>query len=676
MASLAATTPQLAPGAIDEIIVTAQRRQQAKLDHAGNIERLGRLEIRETAHQHISELLNRVAGVWVVRGGGQENLTAIRSPVLAGAGSCAGFLLMEDGIPVRPSGFCNVNQFLELNGGQADAVEVIRGPGNALFGSNALHGIVNVLMPYPGMQRPELSVEWGANRFRRVAAALPFDTASSWLGMLTFTDDGGFREDSGYRQSKVHFKRQGRFAGGEFTAAFSATRLDQETAGFIYGEDAYLDPALRLTNPDPDAFRDARSERLYGHWRRSLGELELDVRPYLRHSRMSFLHHFRPGLPLEKNGQTSAGVLGTVSMSKGRSRWVTGLDAEWSDVFLKQTQFEPARGSTRVRETFPVGRHYDYEVGSVSLAAFVQADFEPAERWSLGAGLRAEVIRYDYDNLMLDGSTREDGSECGFGGCIYSRPADRSDSFTNLAPKLSATYSLNDQTRLYAALSRGFRAPQMTELYRLQSGQQVSDLDSEYLDHFELGLRSRKTSWSGDFVVYAMRKRDSVFRDASGFNVSGGRTRHHGLEVSLDWRLATDWQLSLDASLARHRYDFTFTPARGEQFIKGRDVDTAPRRLGSFDIQYAPGSRWRFNLQWIHTGRYFLDAENRFVYPGHTLANLRAGVELGERYSLRFRLNNLGDRLVADRADYAQGQYRYFPARGRELFIEIRYTPL
>ena len=34
----------------------------------------------------------KTAGVWLSRGSGQEHLTAIRSPVLAGAGSCGDFI--------------------------------------------------------------------------------------------------------------------------------------------------------------------------------------------------------------------------------------------------------------------------------------------------------------------------------------------------------------------------------------------------------------------------------------------------------------------------------------------------------------------------------------------------------------------------------------------------------
>ena len=133
--------------------------------------------------------------------------------------------------------------------------------------------------------------------------------------------------------------------------------------------------------------------------------------------------------------------------------------------------------------------------------------------------------------------------------------------------------------------------------------------------------------------------------------------------------------LSLAATDARHQYDFNAVALRGETFVSGRDVDTAPRWLGSFELQYAPTQRIDFALQLASIGKYYLDAENEFEYPGHTIANLRAGTRVTQNIDVVFRLNNITDRLIADRADYAFGNYRYFPGRGREFFAEIRYTP-
>jgi iron complex outermembrane receptor protein len=638
---------------IEELVVTSQRREQPRLLHAGNIARLDTETLAAVQHHHMHELLTRVSGVWLSRGSGQEHLTAIRSPVLTGAGSCGAYLFLEDGIPIRPAGFCNVNSLFEANTEQARSIEVIRGPGNALYGSNALHGIVNVLMPMPATDRsPHVALEVGANDFFRARAEVPFGAGSPWLATAVYdVTDGGL------------------------TLALTATDLDQQTAGFIQGEDAYKDPAVNRSNPNPEAFRKASAQRLYGIWQSARGSYDLDIRPYVRHSDMEFLQHFLPGQPLEENGHISTGMLGTLSFNVPGNSTIVGLDVEWSDMFLKQSQDGPTEGSDFLVETRPEGKHYDYDVTSASIAAYVQSDWIINDRLTLGAGVRVDHIAYDYNNRMLTGNTRDDGTTCGFGGCLYSRPADRSDSFTNLAPKTSLNYQLSSELSLYASLARGFRAPQATELYRLQSGQEVADLDSERIDAMELGLRLVQERVSFDIAAFAMKKRDSVYRDADGFNVTGARSKHRGVEIATDWQFAPAWSLSLDATYARHTYDFDVVASRGETFVSGRDVDTAPRWLGSLELKFAPSDRFDTALQLTSIGKYYLDAENQFDYPGHTIANLRAAMRVSPRFDVILRLNNVADRDIADRADFAFGNYRYFPGRGRELFAEVRYTP-
>lgn len=674
-------TTQAAPDSeIEELVVTSRRRAEPLAQHAGNIARLDPETIAEVGHQHIHELMTRVSGVWLSRGSGQEHLTAIRSPVLTGAGSCGDFLFLEDGIPIRPSAFCNVNQMFEMQTEQASSVEIVRGPGSALYGSNAIHGIVNVVTPATGERPPTmLAIEAGPNDFRRFRTILSDDVGTPVLGSLVYADDGGFRADSGYRQGKLLLAADWDLASTDFTTAFSATDLDQDTAGFIFGEDAYKDPSVNRGNVNPEAFRDASSQRLYGIWQRSMTirnvDVDIDIRPYLRHSDMRFLQHFLPGQPLEENGHVSAGAMAAFSYGSDKRRFVTGVDFEWSDLFLEETQFGPTEGSDFLRETRPEGKHYDFDVRSIGFAPYLQADFMLGDRLTLGAGLRVEYMHYDYDNQMLVGNTRDDGTACGFGGCLYSRPASRSDAYTNVAPKFSFNYRLRADAWLFGVLARGFRAPQATELYRLQSGQQVADLDSESIDSIELGIRWNEVRWSGDAVVFLMRKRDSVFRDSDGFNVSGGRSRHRGVEFAFDWQLWDSLRLEVDASYTRHTYDFDTIAARGETFISGNDIDSAPRWLGSAELLFEPGKNAEVALQWTTIGDYYLDAENRFEYPGHHLMNLRTRIDLSQRFSITARLNNIFDEAVADRADYAFGQYRYFPGRGRELFIELRYLP-
>ena len=674
-----ATLPRAADADTDEllteIVVSSHRHARSRLEYPGSIERVAADSIEWTGHHHVGELLDRVAGTWIVRGSGQDHQTALRSPVLGGPGSCGGFLILEDGIPTRPAGFCNTNQLIEVNSEQARAIEVLRGPGSALFGSNALHGVVNVLMPEPG--DPALAgaaVEFGANDYLRAGVLLPFGQDASWLGAVNYADDGGFRDDSGYRQGKLHLKRAWTTADGSFTLAATATDLQQESAGFIVGEDAYLDEDLSKTNPNPEAFRDASSARVYGAWTTRMGGFGIDVRPYLRHSSMRFLHHSLPGQPVEGNGQDSAGVLVAARLHRESSLLVFGFDLDYSDVFLQQTQDGPASGPPPQRETRPEGRHYDYSVDALSLATFAQGDYALDERWSLSGGLRLEHARYDYDNHMLAGNTRDDGSLCGFGGCLYSRPADRKDDFTNLAPNLALRYRFAETGTVFLNLSRGFRAPQTLELYRLQSGQEVADLDPEHIDSAELGIRRVGQKMAADVVAYYMRKRDSTFRDTEGFNVSGARTRHRGVEADVDVWLGPDWYLGANVSYAVHEYDFD-AAGRGESFVAGNEVSKAPRWLGGFELRYQPAGGWQTGLRVQHVGEYFLDSANQHQYAGHNIVNLRAMFPLGERVTLSIKLNNLLDERYADRADFAGRNYRYLPGRGREAFAELRLSP-
>ena len=672
--ALSVAPAAIAAEMLSEIVVTSERKEKALFEHIGNAAVLGGDDIQNVKHAHISELLTRVAGVWISRGSGQESLSAIRSPVLTGAGSCGAFLTLEDGIPSRPSGFCNINQLFELHTEAARAIEVIRGPGSALYGSNALHGIVNVLMPVADSSSPQyLGIEAGANSFLRLDAGLHSSTSSPVSSALTLTDDGGFRQESGYRQAKVFLKVHSAAFGGDLSTALSVTHLDQQTAGFILGKDAYRDPELNRQNLNPEAFRKAQSYRVFAQWQRSFENVELDIRPFVRRTDMKFLQHFLPGQPLEENGHVSMGTLISARLDDDRRSIVLGVDIEAADVFLRETQFGSTEGSDFLRETRPEGKHYDYDVTSAGIAPYFQANFKLSERIAMSAGLRAEYLHYDYKNRMLTGNTRDDGTACGFGGCLYTRPEDRRDNFKEVAPKLGFLFEINESIVAFANLARGFRAPQMTELYRLQSGQLASDLKSEQMDSLDIGLRVARENWQLDSSLFIMRKRNSVYRDSQGFNVSGGRSRHDGIEVSLDWRFHAMWLLRIDGSYARHLYDFDVVAARGESFVSGRDMDTAPRWLGSAELTFEPSDSIDIGVQWVSIGSYFLDAENRFVYPGHTILNARAGLRLANRISITARLKNLMDKAVADRADYAFGNYRYFPGRGRELFVQLRY---
>lgn len=650
---------------LEPIVVTATRRPVEVLFHAGNASRVDNAAVERTGAVHVNQLLFRVPGAWISRGSGQEHLTAIRSPVLTGAGACGAFLFLEDGIPIRPAGFCNVNQLFEVNSEQADAVEVIRGPGSALYGSNALHGLINFIGDGPRTAGPGgVSLEAGSDDYYRAR----LDTGNGDTRLrFNATDDGSFREAAGFEQYKLNLDHQ---AGENLRLSLAATDLEQDTAGFIFGEDAFRDPDLRTANLNPEAFRHADSQRAAAHW---TPDDALAVRAYARRSRMTFLRHFVPEQSLERNGQDSAGVLVSHDWrAPGTGSLITGLDLEYTRGFLEETQDEPlTEGPEFLQETRPAGAHYDYDVDAALVSPYVHSEQPLGANWRITAGLRAEYLQYDYENHLPDGNTRDDGTECGLGGCIFNRPADRSDDFVNLAPKIALLYSPGGNVSAWLRLARGFRAPQATELYRLQRGQDTADLDSEVLDSLELGVRGARGGLAFEATAFYMRKRNVIFTDADGFNVDDGRTNHRGIEMELSYRPHPALTLAMAGTYAIHRYDFTRETALGESIRSGNDVDTAPRTLGSARALWRYAASGEAELEWIHMGDYYLDAANERDYDGHDLLNLRVRHSLGEHWHLGGRITNLTDEDYAERADFAFGNFRYFPGPGRQAFVKL-----
>jgi len=671
------------------IVVTADRAARAASETPASVSRIGADDIADLSAKHQDEILNRIAGVYVQHGSGQESLGAIRSPVLAGAGACGAFLVAEDSLPIRPTGFCNLNELFEINYEQAAAVEVLRGPGSALYGASAVHGIVNVLTPeIADMAAFSSGFEFGPNSFKRVRLATSHDMSDDIAFGLygTATRAPGWRDASGVDESKLNLASDVKeFVGGELRVRAAGTVLNQETAGFIQGFNSYRDEAIARSNPNPEAFRDASSVRVSAHYAQDSCDARsaascFELAGIYRRSRMDFLQHFLVGKPLEHNAQTSYMVSGSYAQPLGeklRARFA--FDAETAQSELTEFQPGPATdGAPAANAIRPAGFHYNYTVDSSTLGASIGLEYHLLENLSLAAALRFDRTDYDYDNRMIDGNTRDDGAPCGAAGCLYARPADRSDDFDNLAPRVTLSWAPLPAHLLYVSASSGFRPPEMTEVYRLQRQQTVADLDSERLDAAELGWKYLGRGLAVTAALYDMKKSHVILRDSNGFNVSNGSTSHRGFEYEAHWK-ANEWlQLYAAGTYARHEYTFSRSIEGGETIVDGNDVDTAPRHMHNAGVEARVGEQWHVALDGSYVGSYFLDAANTATYPGHKVANARVGWagnwNRDEDLRVTLRIDNLFDKAYADRADFAFGNYRYFPAQGRAVFLSVDYV--
>ena len=654
----------------DEVIVTGIGLGSGQDDEAGNIASISQHEISFINPTHPSEILNRLPGFNIQHGSGQEHLTAIRSPVLTGGAGAGSFLYLEDGVSLRAPGFANVNGLFEAMTELAGNIETVRGPGSALYGSNAVHGTINVKSrDTQDFYQGDASLRFGVNPFLThliTSQNTPIAPQAALRLGFSYLLDQGWRDSSGVQ----HFKGQMRydhdydhdFGKIKLKALLSAQGLDQQTASFVEGENAYKNKDLTFINDDPDAYRKAQSVRgqINIKWEQNQNST-LELTSWFRWTDLDFLQHFLPGDPLEKNRHASFGI-----RPIWHQQWAVfeqnlnlafGGELEHTDGSLNETQTAQTRGQ------FLQGVHYDYDVDALTLALFTQNSLQlQDERTSFHFGLRLEWTRYDYDNKTGDG---------GFGR--FYRPPDQDDDFLTITPKVGVNYRLPEiyshKTYIFTNYTRGSRAPQTTDLYRLHVNQETgAKVKAERLDSVELGLRGRQQGVSWELVGFYMNKSRHNFRDADFETFADGKTRHAGLELQTHIPLGAglSWQMAF--TYAQHWYAFDHEPSG---IKKGDDIDSAPRILLNTELAYTH-ERGRVAFELVHVGDYYTDPANEHSYPGHYVFNLYAEVHAWRDVSFFFNIRNITDKRFADRADFAFTRERYFPGQPRAFYLGLK----
>jgi len=681
--SFAFTAPAFAE---DEVVVTAERRPQNVLTLASNTGSLTRDDLDRIGAQAPSEALNRLPGVAIHRGSGVESLPAIRSPVLTGGQGAGSFLVLQDGVPIRAPGFANINALSETSLDFAQRVEVTRGPGSALYGSNAVHGVVNVVTARGGMGARASSVNVSAGSFGRYAvSALAVLDMREGLSIFCSTPSGdacvaaadaplkqrmifglaakqedGWRDDAGLGQQHALAGFDAQLGRWSLASRISFFNLEQETAGFVDGTNAYRSEPLSRANANPEAFRNSKVLRTQAALTRDFSDdVSITITPFARWIDTDLLQHFLPSRALEETSQSGGGVQGAFYWDPSENlSLIFGIDADRTTGSLREFQDRPTQPAG-----YTQGLHYDYTVDATVLAAYAQATWGFGEDWRLVAGVRGEQSKYNYDNHAPIGDVGR-----------FRRSADRGDTFETLTPKLGLIYAITDESSAWLNLARGARAPQVSDLYSLQTLQQAGDQKAETIDSAELGYRvSFGDGARLELAVYAMEKKNSAFRNADGFTVPFARTRHEGIDVSGSAPLGAFFEISGWASYAEHTYRFNDPVTRaGESVASGTDVDSAPRRLANLQLAWRPTNKISAEIGWMHMGNYLTNAAGTRRYPGHDVFDLRANLSATDSVDLYATVRNLADERYAERADFAFGNDRYFPAEGRALTVGVR----
>jgi len=651
--------------------VTGERGQQSIIEQPVSIGYKKKAEVELDSAVNQKELLNSIAGVRITQTGSSiGHMASIRLPTNTGPY----YLYLQDSIPVQSSGFFNHNGLAYTNFSSAGSVEVLKGAGTALYGSDAVAATINVISaPDRDQIGVKISAETGSDGFRRLLASggVDIDETSTITAQASHAQGDGWRDHTEYDRQEVAVKYINDLNDSNtLKIGFSANKTEAEMAGDLVGYDAFKNQTTSVGNVQTaldsgiDIVRKFDFARANVEWEHAVSDtVTFNSIAYVRSNRNRYVATWENNLPQNDTQENSVGLLLKTKMDFGALRNITGLDLEYTQASKEYTQlfnYVP----TGFGSSVAAGKIYDYDVNYLAIAPYTRFEYLLTDKLKVGAGVRFDTNSYDYTNNLADGQ---------YAASSYLRPNSNIDpNYSHISPKLDLTYQFNNAQMVYARYANGFRIPQASTLYSLKTNNISFSVDEEVTDTYEVGYKFVTERYEFASALYLLTIDDTIVQRQNGsgdrYYENGGKTTHKGIELSLSSKLTDEFTSKVAYSYSKHEFDNDAVYGDNEQA-------QAPNNVANVRLIYSPKSLVGLTtmLEWEHVGSFWLDDENTTRYAGHDVGNIKLRYELNDQFNVFARVMNITDRTYAESASINYGSERYTPGAPRQAFVGFEY---
>jgi len=510
----------------DMVVITASKREQSLEDVPVSISVLDGAEIQQRNSVSLEDALRHIPGMSLT--GPQVSIRG-SSGYSLGAGSRV--LMLLDGVPFI-AGDTGELTFESIPMGQVERIEVVKGASSALYGSNALGGVINIiskpipetpetiLRTYGGMYGEPEYPQWRwSDRIRSFnGQSFSHSRRVGDLGVSVFASrhlDDGYRQND-YRRRYNFFMKMREELSTASSLGFTLGLVYQHTGQFLYWRNA--DSAL--ITPLRHETDNVKSTRYFlsGLYNAALSDRALfTVKTHWSHNDWGFQQTADPGRTESVSDGLRVEILSTL-LPDGVHTATFGVDGNIDMI---------GGGMFGVRT-----------IGGLALYGQDEAKLGKELTVTLGA-------RFDLQSVGLS-------SEGG-----------------KFNPKVGAVYRPAEGTSLRASYGQGFRVPSLPEAF-VQAGSTGllavpnRDLKPEQSRSYEVGVSQAAGIW-GLFDIAAFRM-DIENLIEPGLYVAGA-----GLQVQ--WRNVTRARIQgFESSCRVSLFDGALNCALGYTYVYPEDV--------------------------------------------------------------------------------------------------------
>ncbi len=598
----------------EEVVVTATMTEKLLKEAPGSIEVITEQELFEMNADTLAEALEEATGLLMTTETGR-----MMRPSIRGTGNKHTLVLM-DGRRIT-SGFKDLQGLEQIPVDMIKRIEVVRGPASALYGSDAIGGVVNIITKKsPKTMTMGGTVKYGQSTYGEGEESMGSAYVGNAMGRFGFLLAGGYRDKDGYDRDGVTpddgDSIEMKSAGGRFSYELSDGH--DLLAGFE-AVDRNFNGLRDLQNLDRERDTDDRRLNYF---------LEYDGKLTPKSSLMLLANRSWHENEVSVDPPT-AEIVDAIGDESNAERSLNQLEARLTSLAFEKHLLTLGTEYVQERREDDSGLDDDVETFSV----YAQDEYRIFEPLYMTLSVR-------YDNYSDFGS--------------------------EWTPRVSMTYAILDNLRLKGAWGKGFRAPGFLELFiptYMKQGKQIiepnDDLEPESSESYEIGIQGEYNNFQAGITWFKTDIEDlieAVYYASTGSGKSKkeyyqyqniAEATMQGVELECSLKLPAGFTLS--GNLA---YLDTEDKTTGEE-LEGR-----PDYKGTVKLAYqCLPLRIRTNVRVTHVGeRYYANGDQGSM----TLVDTYLSKDVTDRLQLFVGVDNL---FNTGKDNYEEPEFFYCGAR-------------
>jgi outer membrane receptor protein involved in Fe transport len=664
-----AASPQNVTGANnDEIIVTANKRDESLRSVANSVTALTGQQLTALGAQSFKDYLGGLPGVQF-----QQSTPGVSNVTLRGIGTATIYpdqgqattgIYVND-VPLTDPGFALAVP--DLDPFDLQRIEVLRGPQGTLFGAATLGGAINYIYNPVSLNRVEAraqvslsKIEGGADLGFTTKLALNIPIVRDVFGIrisASHRSDPGYLDNVGTGQNDTNYHRVNNFHINALLKLSDAWRLTY--FGFYdraqNGDGFYSFPEIgtlkrdTIINEKATFTTQVHNLKLDG----DLGFANLTASAADLRKRQDSWSDLTPYFddyptigPAYARNHSHVGEVRLTSPNNQRLEWLLGAYYDKTDEYYPTPTYQDGVDV------------YDFTVDYVSheKSVFGEATYHVTPAIRISGGGRYYNI--DLQTTVTQGDPAA-GPESGNSGKQKGK---------GFSPKVSITYQPDKTFMIYGLISKGFRMGGVNLNPQIASFPTPETYGSDSVVNYEIGTRLSllRHTLLIDSTAFYVDWKDIQLRlarpDGRAYVANAGAARSYGLENSVSWRPSRSLEAQANITYLNAELSETLPLGNGSSLDKGEALPGASHWSTSesltyhFDLPYSP---------YIAAQHHYISRSTNNFTPddpvgGYSTVALRVGARFGHVDAQAFVTNLTNKRGIATSDFFGSAPVRFY----------------